>query len=245
MRSASWWGSIHASIYAVTVLKTQLTLEFTATQILQEGNSATPLRQGQKESAIEGTGDQNCNYLGKHAIIISWPVVMISCKQVPFEVKSIRRWSSSLKFAEGFADFFMHFQAKKLELLLSVKRISYDRLGPPIFWKLSVLAAGNEGGKLQWAEVHARASRHCTHAKAQGTIQDQATMQPHSNTEVLIKTRIQQCKSHNSARITVLDQYLNVTDIPYLYGLHFVWKRKIRFGKLWSFPWLKELYTIY
>lgn len=163
MRSASWWGSINASIYAVTVLKTQLTLEFTATQILQEGNSATPLRQGQKESAIEGTGDQNCNYLGKHAIIISWPVVMISCKQVPFEVKSIRRWSSSLKFAEGFAGFFMHFQAKKLELLLSVKRIAYDRLGPPIFWKLSVLAAGNEGGKLQWAEVYARVGGQALH----------------------------------------------------------------------------------
>lgn len=67
-----------------------------------------------------------------------------------------------------------------------------------------MLAAGNEGKKLQGAEVHARAARHCAHAKAQGASQDQDTMQPHSNTEVLIKTRTQQCKSHYSARIAVL-----------------------------------------
>lgn len=121
-----------------------------------------------------------------------------------------------IEICRGFCKFFHAFPSKNLELSLSIKRISYDHLGPPIFWKLLVLASGNEGEKLQWAEVHARAGRHCTHAKAQGAIQDQATMQPHSNTQVLIKTRIQQCKSQNSARIVVLHWYLNVTDITYM-----------------------------
>lgn len=42
-----------------------------ATETLQEGNSATPISQGQKGSATQGTGDQNGNCLGKHAIMVS------------------------------------------------------------------------------------------------------------------------------------------------------------------------------